>query len=152
MDMTRLLPLWRPPSVELLIRGDGTCVVTCSGELDAGNSKALGEALATAVVRRPQTIVVDLACVDFLDGHVVALLMDARAALARRGATLELVGRVGQPGRLLDAMGFDESASPRPAAADLGRLQAPSPPAGSEPAPSGSPRVKTSAATPSALT
>jgi anti-anti-sigma factor len=148
MAPTRFPPECLPPSVELLVRSDGNCIVTCAGEFDGGNSSSLEEALKGGVRRAPDSIVLDLACVDFVDLHVASFLIGMREAIADSGTSIVLIGCVGQPARLLEQVGFEQT----PIGPWGPSSQALSPPAAADSGPSSAPRVKTSAATPWALT
>jgi anti-anti-sigma factor len=54
---------------------EGSLVVTVAGELDITNIEALASAVAPALERRPQRVVVDVHDLQFADSSAIALLV-----------------------------------------------------------------------------
>lgn len=65
-----------PLSLDTDRRGDGTLVLSATGELDLSNIDAFSDALAAAVVaaRDSDTVTVDLSQVDYLDSGAINAL------------------------------------------------------------------------------
>ena len=80
-------PLREPP-----VRGidavDGAVVVRLAGELDLYNADEVRAALAEAIERSPQRIVIDMADVEFVDSTALGVLIEARSKLGRDGLAL----------------------------------------------------------------
>ena len=74
-------------------------VVKIDGELDIAGIARVTRLCTDA---RTRHVVVDLSDLTFLDCGGCRALIAARNALARQHRTLEIVGAVGQPRRLLD--------------------------------------------------
>ena len=80
-------PLREPP-----VRGiepvDGAVVVRLGGELDLYNAEEVRAALADAIARSPERIVIDMADVEFVDSTALGVLIEARSKLGRDGLAL----------------------------------------------------------------
>ena len=64
------------------VSGNGDAVVVrLAGELDLYNAPAVREALANALARGPERLVVDLSDVTFVDSTALATFVEARANL-----------------------------------------------------------------------
>lgn len=82
-----ITPLREPPvrGVEAL---NGALVVHLAGELDLYNADEVREALAGAIARSPERLVVDMEHVEFVDSTALGVLIEARAKLGRDGLAL----------------------------------------------------------------
>ena len=80
-------PLREPP-VRAVEAVNGSVVVRLAGELDLYNAEEVRAALAEAIERRPQRIVIDMANVEFIDSTALGVLIEARSKLGRDGITL----------------------------------------------------------------
>jgi anti-anti-sigma factor len=65
--------------------GDGVEVMVVEGELDIGSAARLLGALNEIINRVPKPLVLDLSKVGFMDSTGLALLINARRRLGRRG-------------------------------------------------------------------
>jgi anti-anti-sigma factor len=74
-----------------LTRDQGTLVVALSGDLDIDSVRKVGEALLAEGLARGQTVIVDLAHVDFIDSSGVGLLVTMRNDANQNGYRLEMV-------------------------------------------------------------
>ena len=84
---------------------DGGVVVRLGGELDLYNADGVRAALADAIGRRPQRLVVDLAEVEFLDSTALGVLIEARSKLGKGGLALACAGA--ETRRALQVSGLD---------------------------------------------
>lgn len=89
--------------------GDETHFVKISGELDAASC---GSVTRACTAGRAATVIVDLSAVTFLDTGGHSGFAAARTILAEHGRTLELVGAVGGPRRLLDLIDVIDQPAP----------------------------------------
>ena len=78
------------------------------GEVDLSNEAALGVALAAAIGRKPERIVVDLAGVSYLDSSGVRCLLSVANVAAAAGSELVVSRPVGIVLRVLQICGVDE--------------------------------------------
>ena len=80
-------PLREPP-----VRGieavQSSVVVKLGGELDLYNAEEVRAALADAIGREPERIVIDMADVEFVDSTALGVLIEARSKLGRDGLAL----------------------------------------------------------------
>lgn len=60
--------------------------------LDVSQLMRLSEQLEDAITLRPERLVVDLTCCDFVDAQAIRVLMDAHRAIWKRGGRLVLRG------------------------------------------------------------
>jgi anti-sigma B factor antagonist len=74
-----------------LTRDQGTLVVALTGDLDIDSVRKVGEALLAESLARGQTVIVDLAHVDFIDSSGVGLLVTMRNDANQNGYRLEMV-------------------------------------------------------------
>lgn len=79
--------------------GAQTHVVRIAGELDAASRESVTQACTEG---RAATVIVDFSALTFLDCGGYRAFVAARTTLEQHGRTLELVGAVGEPRRLLD--------------------------------------------------
>jgi len=66
-------------------------VARVTGEFDAANASALGDAIEGAVTHETHVLAIDLAAVTYLDSAAIHLLFRVGRALSERGARLCLV-------------------------------------------------------------
>ncbi|OBB41518.1 MULTISPECIES: STAS domain-containing protein [unclassified Mycobacterium] len=75
-----------PVEVRTDRRGDGTVVLSVTGELDLSNVEAFSNAIAAALSRHGQEagrLAVDLAAVEYLDSAAINALFDHAAQIRR---------------------------------------------------------------------
>jgi len=99
-------PLREPP-----VRGieavQSSVVVKLGGELDLYNAEEVRAALADAIGRSPERIVVDMTDVQFVDSTALGVLIEARTRMAnRRGFLLAAPGL--ETRRALEISGLDK--------------------------------------------
>lgn len=70
-----------PMSFDVAENGDGSLVVTVSGELDITNVDSLAAAVAPALERKPQRLIVDVRDLHFADSSAIALLVQWAGAV-----------------------------------------------------------------------
>jgi anti-sigma B factor antagonist len=68
-----------------------TRTVVCAGELDLASSSAFEAAVATAIGAEPETVVIDLSAVVFIDSTGVHALMRARRHAEARHVRLVII-------------------------------------------------------------
>ena len=87
-------------------RRNGAVVVSLAGELDLYNAEEVRSALLDACAGEPQTLVVDLEEVRFIDSTALGVLIEARSRMAERSGF-----RLAAPGletrRALEVSGLD---------------------------------------------
>ncbi|HEY6962470.1 MAG TPA: STAS domain-containing protein [Gaiellaceae bacterium] len=87
MEDDSVEPLREPP-----VRGieavNGALVVRLAGELDLYNAEEVRAALADAIGRGPERIVIDMSDVEFVDSTALGVLIEARSKLGRDGLAL----------------------------------------------------------------
>jgi anti-sigma B factor antagonist len=88
--------------------GDGMVVVAFRGELDLAARGAAAAALASALSAHPQSIVVDLRDVSYMDATGVSCLITARSLADTLGRRITLLNGSGQPQRVLTLTGLIE--------------------------------------------
>jgi anti-sigma B factor antagonist len=86
--------------------GDGTAVVSVSGDLDLWNSPALEQRLRSCVERGDAWIVVDLTKASFLDSSGLGALTASMRAVERKGGRLVVVNRSDQMRRVFELTGL----------------------------------------------
>lgn len=67
-------------------------LVELSGEADVTNSDALRELLDAEVAKRPDTMVIDLSGLRFMDSSALHVILLANRAMDRLGGVLSLAG------------------------------------------------------------
>jgi anti-sigma B factor antagonist len=90
------------------VRFGAVVVVTVSGELDITTTPALREALDQAIAEKPDTLVLDLTGISFMDSIALAAVLQASRKIgdARR---LPIIVDAGSYARLiLDATGLSD--------------------------------------------
>ncbi len=98
------------PAITILVEhGQDTSVLKIDGELDFASRASVTRA---CVEDHARTVVVDLADLTFLDCSGYGAFVAARTELERQHRTLELVGAVGEPRRLLDLIQQFEGSGP----------------------------------------
>jgi anti-sigma B factor antagonist len=87
-----------------------------AGEVDLATAPELAEALDTALKPHGQSVVLDLAEVDFIDTSGVRALLDGRRLATERGTELAVIAPPGSAARrllemteLIEALGVIES-------------------------------------------
>lgn len=70
--------------------GETYVIIGLAGEADATNSDALREVLDAEVSRLPQTVILDLSELKFLDSTALHVVLRANRALDRNGCVLAL--------------------------------------------------------------
>ncbi|QES04540.1 anti-sigma factor antagonist [Streptomyces venezuelae] len=94
------------PRLTAAVRWSGaTAVVTVKGELDRDTQEPLREALAGALERRPERIVVDCAQLAFCDSTGLNLLLTTRLEAIEAGGGLELAALSPPVARVFDITG-----------------------------------------------
>jgi anti-anti-sigma factor len=78
-------------AVELERKDGGNVVLHVSGRLEHGTA-ALLDGVLQALRDDPSSIVVDLAAVDHIDSHGLAVLLEAEADARRRRTSVEVIG------------------------------------------------------------
>lgn len=81
--------------------GHEAYLVRIGGELDAVSRDSVTQA---CIGGRADVVIVDVSALTFLDSGGHSGFAAARSILAKQGRTLELVGAVGEPRRLLDLL------------------------------------------------
>jgi anti-anti-sigma factor len=87
--------------------GDGTYVVSVSGELDLHTVDRLEQELETATACGAERIIVDLACVTFLDSTALGAIVRAQRQLSGAAGDLALVSDDPRVARLFAITGLD---------------------------------------------
>lgn len=72
--------------------GETYTLVELSGEADVTNSDVLRELLDAEVAKRPDTMVIDLSGLRFMDSSALHAILRANRALDRTGGVLSLAG------------------------------------------------------------
>ena len=85
--------------------GSGAARIALSGEFDIACADRAGRALRELLGRGPQTVVVDLRELGFMDSTGIKFLVDARDAARESGVELALLSRGGAVGRVLAVSG-----------------------------------------------
>jgi anti-anti-sigma factor len=88
-------------------------ILHCSGELDAACSEEFAAALDDLLAGYPDSLELDLSGLEFIDSHVLALIVEAMRRLDTRGAYLTLTAEK-QPLRLLELTGISRRARVHP--------------------------------------
>jgi anti-sigma B factor antagonist len=87
-------------------RGNGSVVVSLTGELDLYNAHAVREALLECCAEAPERLIVDLSGVKFIDSTALGVLIEARTRMSnRRGFLLAAPGL--ETRRALEISGLD---------------------------------------------
>jgi anti-anti-sigma factor len=68
-------------SFDVAEAAEGSLIVTVAGELDITNIDSLASAVAPALERRPQRVVVDVHALQFADSSAIALLVQWSGAV-----------------------------------------------------------------------
>ncbi len=103
-----------------LIEHPGGTIAAVSGEIDLSSAGELGGRLSAVVAAAPQTLVIDLTGVTFLDSSGLRLLLRLKRELLEYGGKLVVVPGGSRVARLFELTGADqdlELAGERP---DLG--------------------------------
>jgi anti-sigma B factor antagonist len=79
-----------------------TSVVEVSGELDIATSPMLEERLVTAMLEEPETLVIDLSTVGFMDSTAVELLVRVAARAQGHGVRLLVIQPAGPAAMVLE--------------------------------------------------
>ena len=114
-------------SMDLSTReSDGQAVVALRGELEVADAASVAAALV-AVAARARVVIIDLACLEFIDSSGMAALVLARLQARRAGGDLLLAAPQGQVLRVLAVIRLDEvfsvHASVHEAASRAGRFR-----------------------------
>ncbi|HSC91908.1 MAG TPA: STAS domain-containing protein [Gaiellaceae bacterium] len=96
----------REPPVKEVVENGTALVVRLAGELDLYNADAVREALADAMRRQPERVVVDLGDVRFIDSTALGILVEARSRLENRHAFV-LAAPGPETTRALEVSGLD---------------------------------------------
>ncbi len=91
----------------VLVRQDGTVLVSVRGDVDMATVAALRAALARARASAPQEVVLDFSRVGFCDSHLVSAIAPASQALAADGGSLRVANAPRTVRRLLELTGLD---------------------------------------------
>lgn len=94
---------------------DGKVVAVVRGEIDMLTAPVLGAELDDATDRHPETLVIDMSGVTFLDSSGCHILVRARHRADGANVPLELVGLNGSCQRVLEISGLAELFTIRPA-------------------------------------
>ena len=87
---------------------DGAWIVTAVGEVDVHTAPRLRAALLEAEAGDPNTVVVDLTSVPFMDSTGLGVLVGGLARARESGHRLVLAGATDRIGRLLRLTGLDQ--------------------------------------------
>jgi anti-sigma B factor antagonist len=87
--------------------GNGTYVVAVSGELDLHSVGQLRAELEQAMDRGAEHVVVDLACVTFMDSTALGAIVLAERSLRRSNGSLVVVSDDPRVARLFSITGLD---------------------------------------------
>ena len=114
-------------SMDLSTReSDGQAVVALRGELEVADAASVAAALV-AVAARARVVIIDLACLEFIDSSGIAALVLARLQARRAGGDLLLAAPQGQVLRVLAVIRlaevFSVHASVHEAASSAGRCR-----------------------------
>ncbi len=114
-------------SMDLSTReSDGQAVVALRGELEVADAASVAAALV-AVAARARVVIIDLACLEFIDSSGMAALVLARLQARRAGGDLLLAAPQGQVLRVLAVIRlaevFSVHASVHEAASSAGRCR-----------------------------
>jgi len=85
-----------------------TSVVEVSGELDIASSPILEERLVTVMLDEPETVVVDLSTVGFMDSTAVELLVRIAARAKGHGIRLLVIQPAGPAATVLEVCSLRE--------------------------------------------
>jgi anti-sigma B factor antagonist len=85
-----------------------TTVVEVSGELDIATSPILEERIAAAILDEPETVVIDLSSVGFMDSTAVSLLVRVAARAQAHGVRLLVIQPHGPAAQVLDVCRLGE--------------------------------------------
>jgi anti-anti-sigma factor len=108
-DTTPNDPNVAEPAITIVVEhGRDTTVLKIAGELELASCASVTRACVGGHAR---TVVVDLADLTFLDCGGYRAFVAARTELEEQHRTLELVGAVGEPRRLLDLIQHLEASS-----------------------------------------
>ena len=94
----------RPPTGSIVVRADG--------EIDLSSAPALRHAIAEAIWAHPDTVVIDLTDVEFMDSACVHAIVASAIQAANAGVELELHRPSGPLARVLDVCGLREPVIP----------------------------------------
>jgi anti-anti-sigma factor len=91
------------PQIEVVVRQHGTTIVAeVSGEIDLASCEVLQRHLSDAFSSAPESIVVDLAAVEFMDSTAIQVLFNAAARAREHDVRLVVVRPTGAAGTVLD--------------------------------------------------
>ena len=96
-------------------RGDTETRIIVAGELDFTTVGHVRSAIEAECKRRPETLGIDLAAVEFADSHALRLFVATHRNLERQGCRLVLIHPSEQVVRLLAITRLDELLRVRPA-------------------------------------
>ncbi len=86
----------------------GVPVLHCRGEIDVASAPELHALLSDLVGQEPQTLVVDMSAVSFIDSSGLGVLVSAEKDMRTTGHGLRLVAPRPQIERLLEMTGLNE--------------------------------------------
>jgi anti-sigma B factor antagonist len=92
----------------LVLRGEGTCVVELVGELDHDSVPTLERALNRLIAVEPETLIVDLERLTFIDSSGLHCLSKAANAAASKGDALRFRGATGHVDQMLQLTDIKE--------------------------------------------
>ena len=98
--------------------GDGTYIVSVNGELDLHTVGQLETELDAAVAHGARRLVVDLACVSFMDSTALGALVAAHRTLRLASGELCIVSDDPRVVRVFEITGLDRSLRLRPSLTD----------------------------------
>jgi anti-anti-sigma factor len=84
----------------------GAVVITVRGELDISGAPALREVLERSVAERPESLVLDLTGVSFMDSIALAVVVQASRSLGHANQLLIVVGTDSYARLILEATGL----------------------------------------------
>jgi anti-sigma B factor antagonist len=91
------------PQIDVAVRQHGTTIVAeVHGEVDLASCEVLQRHLSAAFSKAPESIVVDLAAVEFMDSTAIHVLFNAAARAREHDVRLVVVRPTGAAGTVLD--------------------------------------------------
>jgi anti-sigma B factor antagonist len=83
-------------------------LVSLVGEADVTNAAALRDALAAEVAKRPQTLIIDLSGLRFMDSSALHVILKANRTMDREGGVLALASPREPVARMLQLTAADQ--------------------------------------------
>jgi anti-sigma B factor antagonist len=94
-----------PLTIEV-IASDRTYVVQLSGELDLSSAPTLEGELSDLLSANPESLIVDLGSLEFIDSIGLRCLLNATERAAATGTSMQFLAPGGQAGSILELTGL----------------------------------------------